>query len=103
MTGEGSSFGDDFLQLLVEAHHDANASLKISIEDLADECKTFYIAGQETTCTLLAWTIFLLAIHTDWQEKARKEALKLFGQQNPNPDGIAKLKTVRMSQTQINY
>jgi len=52
---------------------------------------------------LLAWTIFLLAIHTDWQEKTRKEALKLFGQQNPNPDGIAKLKPVRMSQTQINY
>ena len=103
MTGEGSSFGGDFLQLLVEAHHDANASLKISIEDLVDECKTFYIAGQETTSTLLAWTIFLLAIHTDWQEKARKEVLNLFGQQNPNPDGITKLKTVRMSQTQINY
>ena len=42
MTGEGSSFGDDFRQLLVEVHHDANASLKISIEDLVDECKTFY-------------------------------------------------------------
>ena len=51
MTGEGSSFGGDFLQLLVEAHHDANASLKISIEDLVDECKIFYIAGKETTST----------------------------------------------------
>ena len=102
MTGEGNSIGGDFFQLLVEAHHDANVSLKISIEDLVDECKTFYIAGQETTSTLLMWTIFLLAIHTDWQEKARKEVLNLFGQQNPNPDGITKLKTVRMSQTQIN-
>nr|POE95536.1 11-oxo-beta-amyrin 30-oxidase [Quercus suber] len=96
MTGEGSNFGGDFLQLLVEAHHDANASLKISIEDLVDECKTFYIAGQETTSTLLGWTIFLLAIHTDWQEEARKEVLNLFGQQNPNPDGITKLKTMSM-------
>ncbi|KAK4598905.1 hypothetical protein RGQ29_016093 [Quercus rubra] len=78
MTGEGSSFGGDFLQLLVEAHHDANASLKISIEDLVDECKIFYIAGKETT------------------KKARKEVLNLFGQQNPNPDGITKLKTVRI-------
>ncbi|KAL4639827.1 hypothetical protein ACB092_03G246400 [Castanea dentata] len=73
MTGEGNSIGGDFLQLLVEAHHDANASLKISIEALVDECKTFYVAGQETTSTLLAWTIFLLTIHTNWQEKARKE------------------------------
>ncbi|XP_050277585.1 cytochrome P450 CYP749A22-like isoform X3 [Quercus robur] len=96
MTGEGNSNGGDFLQLLVEAHHDTNASLKISIEDLVDECKTFYFAGQETTSTLLAWTIFLLAIHTDWQEKARKEVLNLFGQQNPNPDGITKLKTMGM-------
>ncbi|KAL4639824.1 hypothetical protein ACB092_03G246100 [Castanea dentata] len=96
MTGEGNSIGGDFLQLLVEAHHDANASLKISIEALVDECKTFYVAGQETTSTLLAWTIFLLTIHTNWQEKARKEVLNLFGQQNPNPDGITKLKTIRM-------
>ena len=100
MTGEGNSIGGDFLQLLVEAHHDANASLKISIEDLVDECKTFYLAGQETTSTLLGWTIFLLAIHTDWQEEARKEVHNLFAEQNPNPDGITKLKTVRMSQTQ---
>ncbi|KAL4639820.1 hypothetical protein ACB092_03G245800 [Castanea dentata] len=96
MTGEGNSIGGDFLQLLVEAHHDTNASLKISIEDLVDEYKTFYIAGQETTSTLLAWTIFLLAIHTDWQEKARKEVLNLFGKQNPNPDGITKLKIMGM-------
>ncbi|KAK7859809.1 cytochrome p450 cyp749a22 [Quercus suber] len=95
MTGEG--IGGDFLQPLVEAHHDPNASQKISIEDLLDECKTFYIASQETTSTLLGWTIFLLAIHTDWQEEARKEVLNLFGQQNPNPDGITKLKTARMS------
>ncbi|KAK7822134.1 cytochrome p450 cyp749a22 [Quercus suber] len=65
--------------------------------NLLDECKTFYIASQETTSTLLGWTIFLLAIHTDWQEEARKEVLNLFGQQNPNPDGITKLKTARMS------
>ena len=51
MTGEGNIIGGDFLQLLVEAHHDTNASLKISIEDLVDECKIFYIAGKETTST----------------------------------------------------
>ena len=58
MTGEGNSIGGDFLQLLVEAHHDANVSLKISIEDLVDECKTFYVAGQETTSTCLCGLYF---------------------------------------------
>ncbi|PON79750.1 Cytochrome P [Parasponia andersonii] len=78
-----------------EAHHDPNEKHRILVEDVVDECKTFYFSGQETTNSLLAWTIFLLSIHTDWQEESRKEVLKLFRKQNPNPDGIAKLKTVR--------
>ncbi|PRQ40596.1 putative 11-oxo-beta-amyrin 30-oxidase [Rosa chinensis] len=60
------------------------------------DCKTFYFAGQETSNTLLVWTVFLLAVHTDWQEEARKEILQLFGKQNPNPDGISKLKIMSM-------
>ncbi|XP_050270651.1 cytochrome P450 CYP749A22-like [Quercus robur] len=97
MTREfGSSTGGDFLDLLLKAHHDANVDRRISVQDIVDECKTFYIAGQETTTTLLTWTLFLLAIHPDWQEKARKEVLDFFGQQNPTPDGITKLKTMSM-------
>ncbi|KAG6651200.1 hypothetical protein CIPAW_06G094500, partial [Carya illinoinensis] len=96
MTEKIVSFGDDFLGLLVQAHHDADANKRISVEDLVDECKTFYLAGQETTNGLLAWTVFLLAIHTEWQEEARKEVLEIFGHQNPNPDGITKLKTMSM-------
>ena len=98
-----STGGDDFLELLLKAHHDANVGRRITVQDMVDECKTFYIAGQETTTALLAWTILLLAIHTDWQEKARKEALNFFGQQNPNPDGITKPKIVRTSENHINY
>ena len=94
MSGEEDSFGSDFLGLLVQAHHDSNDNQKISVDDLVDECKTFYFAGQETTNTLLAWTIMLLAMHTDWQEEARKEVLSLFGHQNPNLENIAKLKIV---------
>ncbi|KAM3707056.1 hypothetical protein ACJW31_03G196000 [Castanea mollissima] len=92
----GSSTGGHFLELLLTAHHDANVSQRISIKDLVDECKTFYFAGQETTNNLLTWSVFLLSLHTDWQEKARQEVLSLFGHQNPTPDGIAKLNTMSM-------
>ncbi|BBG94354.1 cytochrome P450, family 72, subfamily A, polypeptide 9 [Prunus dulcis] len=78
------------------AHHDTNENQRISVDDIVDECKTFYFAGQETTNSLLAWTIFLLALDTDWQEEARKEVLQLFGKENPNPDGLNKLKTMSM-------
>ena len=97
MTGEEDGFGSDYLGVLLKAHHDTNEKQRISVDDLVDECKTFYFAGKETTKSLLAWTVFLLALHTDWQEEARKEVLQLFGKENPKPDGIVKLKTVRKS------
>ncbi|XWS69603.1 hypothetical protein CRYUN_Cryun04dG0192800 [Craigia yunnanensis] len=96
VTGEADSFGRDFLGLLLNAYHDLDEKNRISVEDLVDECKTFYFAGQETTNSLLAWTVLLLAIHTDWQEKARTEVIEVFGNQNPHPEGIAKLKTITM-------
>nr|XP_028947428.1 cytochrome P450 CYP749A22-like [Malus domestica] len=80
----------------LKAHHDANEKERISVDDMIDECKTFYFAGQETTNIELAWIVFLLAVHTDWQEEARREVLELVGKQNPSPEGIAKLKTMSM-------
>ncbi|KAB2621134.1 cytochrome P450 CYP749A22-like [Pyrus ussuriensis x Pyrus communis] len=96
MAGEEDSFGNDFLGVLLKAHQDTDERKRISIDEIVDECKTFYFAGQETTNSALAWTVFLLAIHTDWQEDARKEVIQIFGKQNPNLDGIAKLKTMSM-------
>ncbi|KAI3407382.1 USP domain-containing protein [Psidium guajava] len=94
--GEAADFGNDFLGQLVKASHGADESKKITIEDLVDECKTFYLAGQETTNSLIAWVVFLLATHPDWQEEARKEVRHVFGNNDPNADGIARLKTISM-------
>ena len=94
MTRKEDQFGCDFIGLLLKAHHSADERSKISVDDIIDQCRQFYFAGQETTNGLLAWTVFLLAMHPDWQEKARKEVIQIFGKQNPNPDGISKLKTV---------
>ncbi|KAL6192908.1 hypothetical protein ACLB2K_033994 [Fragaria x ananassa] len=96
VTGEEGSFGTDFLGLLLKAHHGANDKQRISVNELVEECKTFYFAGQDTTNSLLVWTVFLLALHPDWQEEARKEVLQIFGKQPPSPDGLAKLKTMSM-------
>ncbi|KAK9003512.1 hypothetical protein V6N11_061071 [Hibiscus sabdariffa] len=96
VNGEADNFGIDFLGLLVSAYHDSEEKNRLSLEDLVGECKTFYFAGQETVNSLLAWIVFLLAVHGDWQEKARREVLQIFGNQNPDPDGIIKLKTISM-------
>ncbi|KAH9772268.1 cytochrome P450 734A1 [Citrus sinensis] len=96
LTGEAESYGNDLLGILMRAYHSADETQKISLDDLIDECKTFYVAGTDTTASLLSWTIFLLAIHSDWQDKARKEVLELLGQQNPSADNISRLKIVGM-------
>ncbi|XVF56594.1 hypothetical protein PTKIN_Ptkin06aG0133500 [Pterospermum kingtungense] len=95
-SGEANSFGTDFLGLLVNAYHDSDEKKRLSVQDLVDECKTFYFAGQETTNSVLAWTILLLAIHPDWQEKARREVIEVFGDQNPRSEGIGRLKIMTM-------
>ncbi|KAG4110236.1 hypothetical protein ERO13_D13G036700v2 [Gossypium hirsutum] len=96
VNGEADNFGRDFLGLLVNAYHEADQKNRLSIQDLVDECKTFYLAGQETVNSLLAWATLLLAIHTDWQDKARAEVIEVFGNQNPDSEGMAKLKTITM-------
>ncbi|MBA0789375.1 hypothetical protein Gotri_025554 [Gossypium trilobum] len=72
-SGEAESFGSDFLRILVKAFNNPDEKNKILMEDLVDECKTFYFAGQETVNALLAWAVLVLAIHRDWQDKARRE------------------------------
>ncbi|XP_027153445.1 cytochrome P450 CYP749A22-like isoform X1 [Coffea eugenioides] len=90
------SSGEDFLGLHLKAHYASDRNSKITVQEIIDQCKTFYSAGQTTASILLSWTILLLAIHTEWQEKAREEVFELFGQQPPNPEGISRLKTMSM-------
>ena len=94
MTGQSDGFGSDFLGLLLKAHHENDIAKKITIADLIDECKTFYVAGHETTTSLLTWILLLLSIHSEWQDKARNEVIEMFGQQHPTPDGLTRLKIV---------
>ncbi|MCD7445912.1 hypothetical protein HAX54_024612 [Datura stramonium] len=95
-TGQAESYGGDFLGSLLKAHHDADVKVRISVDDIIDECKTFYFAAHETTTNLLSWSVLLLAIHPEWQEKARKEVLELCGQDNPKTDSISRLHIVGM-------
>ncbi|KAB2047378.1 hypothetical protein ES319_A13G040800v1 [Gossypium barbadense] len=85
---------DSVMSIVEKREKRADEKNRLSIQDLVDECKTFYFAGQETVNSLLAWATLLLAIHTDWQDRARAEVIEVFGNQNPNFEGMAKLKTV---------
>ncbi|MCL7037863.1 hypothetical protein MKW94_008528 [Papaver nudicaule] len=91
-------YGRDYLGLLLNANKDPDEHKRITVQDMVDECKSMYFAGHETTASLLTWTCLLLAVHTDWQDKARKEVIELLGENNQifNENCITKLKIMTM-------
>ena len=46
---------------------------------IIDNLVTFLLAGHETTAQALTWTLYLLALLPDWQEKAREEIRRVNG------------------------
>lgn len=94
----GESKVDDLLDLLLQSNNQINqqenASSGMTIEEVIEECKAFYLAGQETTSSWLTWTIIVLAMHPDWQEKAREEVLQACQKKEPDYEALAHLKIV---------
>ncbi|KAL6348765.1 hypothetical protein AAG906_033421 [Vitis piasezkii] len=90
----GDPGNDDLLGLLLQCQEQTDSEM--TIEDVVEECKLFYFVGQETTAYWLTWTILLLSMHPNWQEKARAEVLQICGKKMPDIEAISNLKIVSM-------
>ncbi|KAK2975979.1 hypothetical protein RJ640_013010, partial [Escallonia rubra] len=100
----GASSSDDLLGLLLQSNRQNNLehniqginNTQMTMEEVIEECKLFYLAGHETTSSWLTWTMIVLAMHPNWQEKARAEVLQICGKKEPGFEAINHLKNVTM-------
>ncbi|KDP32358.1 hypothetical protein JCGZ_13283 [Jatropha curcas] len=84
----------DLLGLMIQA---SKSCPNVTVNDIVEECKSFFFAGKQTTSNLLTWTTVLLAMHPQWQVQAREEVLRVCGSRDiPTKDDVVKLKTLGM-------
>ncbi|MFQ3255036.1 MAG: cytochrome P450 [Loktanella salsilacus] len=50
------------------------------VPQMVDQVAIFFLAGHETSAAALAWTLYLLAMHPEWQDKLAEEAQAWDGQ-----------------------
>ena len=50
---------------------------RFTTDEMVDQVAIFFLAGHETSASALAWTLYLMATHPDWQDRLADEAKAL--------------------------
>ena len=70
---------------------DPETGARFSTEEMVDQVAIFFLAGHETSASALAWTLYLMAIYPEWQERVAEEAAAL------EDDSFAAVSRMRIS------
>lgn len=68
-----------FLDLMLHQHLIEN---NMSIDDIREEVDTFMFAGHDTTAMNISWTLYMLGLHPEIQDKVREELDRIFKDDN---------------------
>jgi len=63
--------------------------------EMVDQVAIFFLAGHETSASALAWSLYLLALYPEWQDRLAAEAIDIIGPEIPYFSIINKLKLAR--------
>lgn len=69
-----SGTAPDDLATKIMTTRDPQTGETFSSEEMIDQVAIFFLAGHETSASALAWTLYLMAIFPEWQEKIAQEA-----------------------------
>lgn len=53
---------------------DPQTGATFTLQEMVDQVAIFFLAGHETSASALAWSLYLVAMHPEWQDKLRAEA-----------------------------
>ena len=83
----------NLLSMLMSSHE----TQRLSLDEIVDDYKSFYMAGKESSAISLSWALFLLGLNQEWQSKAREEVLSVLGPNTaPSSQTLGDLKLVSL-------
>ena len=69
-----SGAAPDDLATKIMTTADPESGETFSVDEMVDQVAIFFLAGHETSASALAWTLYLMALYPEWQEKDAAEA-----------------------------
>jgi cytochrome P450 len=91
---ESNASQDDLLGILVDAKDENGESM--TDQQIRDEIFTIFLAGYESTASLVTWASYLLSQNPQILELVYKEAIEVLGGRTPEYMDMMKLKYARM-------
>lgn len=64
----------DDLATKIMTMRDPQSGERFSPQEMVDQVAIFFLAGHETSASAMAWALYLLASHPEWQDKLAEEA-----------------------------
>ncbi|KIJ54870.1 hypothetical protein M422DRAFT_24767 [Sphaerobolus stellatus SS14] len=82
--------GRDLLSLLIKSNLATSTKDRMSQDEILSQMSTFMVAGHETTSSALAWGLYALSLHPQYQRDLRAEILSV-NENAPSPETIQSL------------
>ncbi|KAL1834015.1 cytochrome P450 714C2 [Daucus carota subsp. sativus] len=89
--------GEGIIHTLVDSAKHGELGSSTPQQFVVDNCKELCIVGMEVPGITAIWGLMLLALHPEWQERARAEVLEICGGQTLDAEKLGKMKVVCLS------
>ena len=88
----------NLLEMIVEGAKSSHLSQDEIDNFIVDNCKNICFPAYENSAVPAIWTLMLLALHQEWQDKVRIEVREICRGQLPSSDMLLKMKIVCLNQ-----